>query len=733
MSFQVSALSVAHPNRQSKDSPAQIVFSLAKQAISAPITYVHRTLVGQYTPKQDFLSRYQWADHHIRILHQYLKSPGFWIKWTQTGNELYIQVKHELCILRHHRDKAHAIYIQISRYSRQRPPINFPGRAIALTDFSVLEKQLQDIQQRICKANGQAHIDKSQEDVTDVRNAIEDLSTTPVANSWDEWITTHRASCVSIQSRIEKLEHTSYLYVIESEEQLQKLDGLQIGELQTLFSRTLKGIALKHYAAYVSREYTTLYREIESELTLLKNDQTLYHSSWGNYLWSYWESNHRAQAISLHQKIFRLASLQEEYLKTIKLGPQSRLPSPTLLQALFKGIFRSFTPPETVDLPRRSSTFAISEEWKAMRHRGIPISCGEPKLASALQMMFSDPTLAKYIFGGPRQIELLQHLYNSYLQTQWDAQWAALGTFLQTTDPSKAITFDQFISRLNSLYSSHPANTWHLTRPFYDLTREVANRTSHGLTAAFLSQLDQEKSPLFYTLVHQTVNATGIVGQRQTQKSVLHLDCPEPKSPETLETLLERQFNTPQERTYFAAPPEYLFIFLHRDEQAAKALVGIQEEFFLLPTHTTSHKGTTYELVSFTSFGVHYRKTDFGYTRIDNSNASVEDISQLDFLIAAQSCTDCVFRHSNAELSEKQLVQGAYNNRLRFFTLQFKMSAIRSIYGYSSFEVPTHHQETLQHLVEFIQLIATSKSFAERILEAAFRKNPNDDLEQASK
>ena len=47
-------------------------------------------------------------------------------------------------------------------------------------DFSVLEKQLQDIQQRICKANGQAHIDKSQEDVSDVRDAIEDLSAAPV-------------------------------------------------------------------------------------------------------------------------------------------------------------------------------------------------------------------------------------------------------------------------------------------------------------------------------------------------------------------------------------------------------------------------------------------------------------------------------------------------------------------------------------------------------------------------
>ena len=469
-------------------------------------------------------------------------------------------------------------------------------------DFSPLEKQLQDIRQKICRASGQAYVDKSQEDVTDVRNAIVELSSTPAAASWDKWLATHRASCISVQSRIEALKHTSYLYVIESEEQLQKLDGLQIEELQTLFTRTLKGIALKHYVTYVSHEYQTLYREIESELTLLRNDQTAYHSSWSNYLWSYWESNHRTQATLLHQKIFRLVSLHQEYLKTAQPDQQSNLPSPIFLREVFKEIFRSFKPPDTVNLVPYPLALAIPEEWKTMSHRGIPISCGEPKLASALQLMFSDPTLAKHIFGGPRQIELLGQLYDSYLQTQWDAQWAALGNFIQTMNPSKPITFDQFTCRLDSLYSSHPANRWHLSRPFYELIRAVTNRSSHGLVEAFLSRLDQEKSPLFYTLVHQTVNTTEVTGVRQTQKSALHLDCPESENPETLETLLERQFNAPQEKTYFTTPPEYLFIFLHRDGQAANALVGIQERFFLTGSLTVSTKGTSYELVSFTSF-----------------------------------------------------------------------------------------------------------------------------------
>ena len=422
MSVQVSTFPATHPNRQSKDCYPEVVFSLAKQVISTPLGYLRNSLLGQYTSDQDFFSRYQWTNHHIKILHQWLESPGFWVKWTQTGNDIYLQINYELCILHRYRSKVRTIYTQVSRYSRPRPPREFPGKAIALTDFSPLEKRLQDIRQRICRTSGQAYIDKSQEDVTDVRNAIANLDAAPVAASWDEWLNAHRASCLSIQSRIEALEHTTYIYVIKSEQQLQKLEGLQIEQVQTLFSRTLKGIALRHYVTYASHEYKTLYREIESELTLFRNDLTTYHSSWKNYLWSYWESNHRTQASLLYQKIFRLTSLHQEYVKTVQPDQNSSLPSPTDLQRSFKGIFRSFEPPNAADLALYPQTSAIPEEWKAMRHKGIPISCGEPKLASALQLMFSDPTLAKHIFGGPRQLELLGKLYDSYLQAQWNAQ-----------------------------------------------------------------------------------------------------------------------------------------------------------------------------------------------------------------------------------------------------------------------------------------------------------------------
>jgi len=731
MSFQAFPISVADHNRRSTDYFLQTVFAAAKQAVTIPLTCMRTTLWGQYTSKQDFISRYQWTTHHVRILHQWINSPGFWIKWTQIGDEIYLQIHHELSMLRRFRARIQAIYIQINRPAQQEPPKAFSNRAIACLDFSPLEKQLRDIRQQICRVNGQAYVDKSQENLTDIRNTIADLNATRVTASWNEWFAQYRATCISIQSRINDLKHTSYLYVIENEDQMQKLDGLRIGELQTLFSNTLRGIALKHYVYHVSNGYQALYREVESELTLLRNDRTTYHKSWGNYLWSQWESSHHTQATSLHLKIYRLVVLYQEYSKTVQLGQDICLPPTTSLQVLFRAVFRSFQAPDAISFVPYPLACAVPEEWKTIRHRGLPISCGEPVLGNALQLMFSDPILAKLIFKGPRQIEPLGKLYNSYMDAQWSAQWTTIGNFIQTVDPTKPISFNQFVHCLDRLYGSHPENRWYLTLPFYNLIGDVVNRTSDGLISAFLSRLDQEKSPLFYTLIHHTVNTIGVIEERQTKRAGLHFDCTGLGGAETLERLLECQFDTPQEKTYFTNPPEYLFIFLHRDGQSTDSLVGVQERFFLLGRLTVSTKGVSYEIVSFTSSKVHYRKTDFGYTRIDNANACVENISQLDFLIAAQSCTDCVFRLSSAELTEKQLTQEAYNNRLRYMSLQYKIRAIRSTYGYSNFEVPATYKNTLQHLVEFIHLVATGKSFVTHVLETAFHKNPNDDLEQA--
>ena len=95
MSLQAVQISITDQKRRSSDHFAYTVLSVATQAITVPLTCIHRSLVGQYTYKQDFVSRYQWTIHHVRTLHQWITAPEFWIKWTQIGEELYLQIHHE--------------------------------------------------------------------------------------------------------------------------------------------------------------------------------------------------------------------------------------------------------------------------------------------------------------------------------------------------------------------------------------------------------------------------------------------------------------------------------------------------------------------------------------------------------------------------------------------------------------------------------------------------------------
>ncbi len=718
MPLQMSTFPPITRRQTLEDHSAQLKWPLVNQKISELYKYLsglHTSLSGRYTPEEDFFSRYLWTQYHINSLHDLRGSPGFWIKWNQIGNKIYP----EFCMLYRCRNKICGIYGKMKRDPSKK---DFRRDSINVidTDLNLLKNRFQDIRQHIYEANRLADIEKSPEGVADVRSAIESLTTTPVAPSWSEWFVQHQHTCKNIQSRIEALEYPPYLYVTENEEtSSQKLNSLKIGKLQALFFRTLREIILKHYVAYVSHEYRSLYKEAESDLTQLEADRTKYYSTstWKNWLSGNWEVDHEPQLISLHKKIFRLKSFYREYS-----GVQdSCSPEPKKLQKKFKEVFSSFS--STTDLLSHQFIAAIPEGWEEILHRGIPISCGKPKLEAALHLVLSEPALAKHIFEDPRQIECFRQFYKSYQDAQWKAQLVTLKNFIQTVDSSKPISFDQFIDKLNELYSAYLKNRCSSARPFYDLRREVANPTT------LLSQLDQEKCPLFYTLIHQTMNTTGVAAEHETQESDLCFNCPDLVIPETLETLLEHQFNTPEEKTCFTSPPKFLLISLRRSSQSAGSLVGVQEQFFLTDNFTVLKKGALYELVSFTSSMRHYRKTNFGYTRIDNDKACVEDISQLDFLIAAQSCTDCMFRRSEDELSEEQLIQGAYNNCLYFLKIRFKICAIHSIHGRTDFKPEL--KKPPQDLVKFIQLISTSRFFVKRILENAFQKNPNDDLEQA--
>ena len=662
-----------HPHRHVEPYyPLDGMLSITARLITAPIRgllYVERSLKGTYTTSQDFFSRYQWTKHHVEDLHKSLASPNFWIKWSREGSATYIEIQSELATLDDQREKAYAIY-QRQRYYRGRPTLrDLSTRAIACTDLTPIGKQLHDIHLRTAKASGQSYIDKKQKDATEIETSIETLKNTPVESSWEAWLLKHQTTCQAIESNILGLNHTTYLYVDTQE----KLEGINTGDLNTLLYNALVDIAKIHYTSHAQKEYHTLYESAQKKLKALQEDRTTYHNnSWGNYLWSNWEKDHRQDADTLHTQLCCLRHLHDN-LATLSTDSLSALQP---LQKTFQSLFRSYNPPETHS-PFRSS---IPSTWKHHPHRGSVIHTGEPHLTNTLQLAFSDPKLAAQTTTENRQLE---HLYHQFLSTTWNIQWDALYQLITKPTPQKPThPYQQFIATYQKLTPTHPVYPLRSVR----LNRETifSNQTSLTLECAS-AQTQEERVPA-----------------------------------DTLETLLAKHSDAP----LLSNPPEFLIINLQRTRETLETPIGLQEEFFLLPTHTTSHKGAAYELISFTSADSHYRKNPFGYTRI---NHTVQQITQLDFLIAAQTASTCVFRRSDINIPELELFQRAQHNRLRFNTLQFKMSAIHAIHGQSTFKIPESHQTTFQHLVDFIQCVTKAPSMPEHM----FGKNPNDDLERA--
>ncbi|QVL55414.1 MAG: hypothetical protein KFB95_08915 [Simkaniaceae bacterium] len=664
-----------HPRRQIEPHPLDGAFSIAIKLITTPfrgLHYIEKSLTGTYTADQDFFSRYHWTKHHVEDLHKSLSSPNFWVKWSRQGNATYIEIQDQLSTLHREREKARAIY-QRQRYYRGRPILrDLSTRAIACTDLSSIDQRLHDIHLRTTKASGQSYIDKKQKDATEIQTSIASLKSTPIESSWETWLLKHQTTCRSIQSSISALNHTTYLCVSEGRE---KLQGINTQDLNTLLYNALVDIAKTHYTSHAQKEYHTLYESTQRKLKALQEDHTTYHKTWGNYLWSNWEKDHRQDAYTLH---IQLSCLRHLHSNLIAI---SRDPLPSLypLQQTFNSLFRSFVPPEE-HAPFRSSA---PDTWQHHPHRGSIIHTGEPHLTNTLQLAFSDPKLAAQTTTENRQ---LKQLYHQFLNTTWNIQWDALYQLITKPTPQKPThPYQQFIATYQKLTPTHAVYPSRNVR----LNPEAifSNQTILTLECA-PNQAQEERVPA-----------------------------------DTLETLLTKHSNAPQEKTYFTSPPEYLIINLQRTRENQDTPIGLQEEFFLLPTHTTSRKGAAYELISFTSSDTHYRKTPFGYTRISNT---LEEITQLDFLIAAQTASTCVLRRSDTNIPELELFQRAQQNRLHFSTLQFKISAIHAIYGQSTFKIPAPHQTTFQHLVDFIQCVAKTSSLPERM----FGKNPNDDLER---
>jgi hypothetical protein len=660
-----------HPRKHAEPHPIDGMLSIAGKLITAPIRglhYIEKSLTGTYTADQDFFSRYQWTKHHVEDLHTSLESPNFWVKWSREGSATYLEIKSELLALHRQQEKARTIYTRHRYHHRHcRHPRCLSTRDIACTDLASLGTKLHDIDLHITKASGQSYIDKKRQDAAEIQASIASLRNTPVESSWEAWLLKHQATCQTLESAIANLNHTTYLCVPEGRE---KLQGINTGELNTLLYTALVDIAKAHYTSHAQNEYYTLYESTQKALSTLEQDYTAYHNTWSNYLWSHWEKTHSQDAYTLHAQLTTLRELQRN-LTTISRDPLSSLYP---LQKTFNHLFRSYIPPErrtpfpfTPDTYIRHPLTSMPDTWRRHPHRGPVIHTGEPDLTHTLHLAFSDPRLAEQTTTENEELDKLHH---QFLNATWNIQWDALYQLITKPAAQKPThPYQQFIATYQKLTSTHA---------IYPLRGARLNRET-----IFSSQ------------------------------TTLTLEC----APDhTLETLLGSSI--------LDSPPEYLIINLQRTRETQNTPVGIQEEVFLLPTQTTSHKGAVYELISFTSSDTHYRKTPLGYTRIRNT---LEEITPLDFIINAQTATTCVLRRNNADIPEPELFQRAQDNRLRFFALQFKISAIQAIYGQSTFQIPEPHQKTFQHLVDFMQLVAKAPSLPERMLG----KNPNHDLERA--
>ncbi|QVL55809.1 MAG: hypothetical protein KFB95_00980 [Simkaniaceae bacterium] len=714
-----------HPHRRVEPHPLDGTLAMAGKLITAPIRglhYIEKALTGTYTADQDFFSRYQWTKHHVEDLHKSLSSPNFWVKWSRQGNATYIEIQDQLSTLHREREKARAIY---ARQRHCRYPRDLSTRNIACTALAPLKAKLRDIHLRTTKASGQSYIDKKQQDATEIQSSIASLKNTPIESSWETWLLKHQTPCQAIESNILSLNHTTYLYVSEGRE---KLQGINTQDLNTLLYNVLVDVALKHYKTHVSHEYRTLYEEVKAQLESLKNRKTAYHSSWGNYFWSYWETNCSAEKHRLDTQLHALKRLYVGYMQTALPRNEPALMSPQALQNDYLSLFPSQKGlgADRPSLGHYWPVLPFPDDWKDSRHLGVHIKSKASQITSVLQLVFSDPILAKHVVEGAGQIEELRDFYGDYLKTGWSIPWDALQAMspIQRQGITSKNAFKQFFHDYKHRCLQTPL-CLHLSHGLFSAMRSIGVETSQSsfeVFEALLSPLNKENNSLFHTIVIQNI-AEGVEVRRERQ-AILHLEHPLEDAPDTLEMLLEKQFKTSNgEAKKFLSPPELLIVNLTRTEEQQNSPIGLQEEFFLLPTHTTSRKGAAYELISFTSSDTHYRKTPFGYTRISNT---LEEITQLDFLIAAQTASTCVLRRSDTNIPELELFQRAQQNRLHFSTLQFKISAIHAIYGQSTFKIPAPHQTTFQHLVDFIQCVAKTSSLPERM----FGKNPNDDLER---
>ena len=664
---------------------------------------------GTYDQTKDVDTRYNWVIHQLKVLNKERGEASFWIKWNTQGHQVYLEIQKEIEALR---------------------PLN-------LRDLSSSEKDIDAIQQSVTRDQAIEHLNGIRAKEGEVRESLDKLSNESLEPSWPQWLLKHLSVIREIEEKIQSLDPLQKFFVIGERGAIEELPGVDVEDLKKHLSHTLFQMAEKHFVAFVEKDYCSYYQQVQEKIVHLQQDRASYLKKNWNYAWSfwgnYWEKEHHKDASFLRGRV--------DYLKTLHLAtalPQLKdfrkeVNSLDDLPKQFENLFPSQAEGSITKICRIFKAFfclsnlpslPLPQDWE--KHRHIGVGLGDTPAALAMQLLFSDPFLARFTVEGKGQTQEIKQLYKKYLSADWNCHWVSWQEFIRAP------------SNKDTLWLN-PHASFKKREPFKLNPLQLQNfpQTAKAALEELTAHLDSQANPLFHTLVTRKL---GYAEKQEAQQAIIDLEWTAPDQsqdpeetpsyrPQTLELLLEEKFclTHPQEGkefTQFSKFPEVLLIHLSKSSQTQKEPFGIMEHLYLNSDFSSeTSSGTCYELVSFLVDKTHYRKTGFGYFSIQND--VVESVSRGIFLENAKTSTLAVFRRSSESFTAEEIYAQATQNLYRFYIDLYRPLTIEAALGRSKYTAPVNQQRGMQCLTSFVSSLVCSPSFPRKQI-GLFPRNPND-------
>jgi len=417
-------------------------------------------------------------------------------------------------------------------------------------------------------------------------------------------------------------------------------------------------------------------------------------------------------SVALH--MLHVLSLMERGIEKWKERHQfEEISTPKAVHVLYSKLFQKAEPPKKL-LP------AAPAKWSFTL-------LGNPSKTNcffnvAIQTLFSNIELARSIVFSPHQFPEVKFAFLQY-------QEAAA---LRVKDPLDLAT------TLRMLYSCFKEEGYHdaseaLVKMIEPVERDRApfcSITRITTYAGYESHIDQLEG--FYP-----------DGSRieETQEAVYTLEVPD-QGCVTLEEALFHAFNedvtdptpvafTPTDgskavflprtrvQTRYTSAPKFLIFNLSLGDINLQAmtpgkkvtLVGLQRTFYLPAELTMDGQGAKYRLVSFNvhqgqgatqGHYVHYRETAKGFFAISD-DVSIK-ISEIEYLLAAQTAYTVVLEKEDQPISKEALYQGYQDNQRRLSAMILTFQAVNALNGATLESIPDQ-VAVLPHLIQFIESV----------------------------